>query len=110
MRRILNPYLYRWLEVKKSGFATSEDRSHGIVGIIESYSELLKSKDVGVLLCLLGSALLDGIHPNQLCACGSEEKFKHCHMKKIVRVLDAVPHEILFHDFRQIENYWRKKK
>lgn len=110
MRRILNPYLYRWLEVKDTGYATSDDRSHGIVGFIDSYSELLNTEDVGVMARLIGSALVNGLRPNQPCACGSGVKSKHCHMKRVRRLLDAMPQDELIRDFRFLDFCWRKKK
>ncbi len=108
MNRIVNPYLYRWLSVKEAGVPAWEDRSHGLDGLVESYSELLKSDDVGVLVRLLTKAIVDGIHPNQPCSCGSGVKFKHCHMKRVRRIMDSVPHDVLFSDLGYLNKMVRR--
>lgn len=103
MKKIVNPYLYRWLFINKFGKEPWADRSHGKTGIIEFYSEYLKvqknSKTIKAFLFILinGNARL-----NTLCPCGSGKKLKSCHMHKLNKLLLNVPKDCFQYEFRSL--------
>jgi len=58
--------------------------SHGKLGLFEFYSDLLKTQDANKWLEYFKHVFLnDGItyHRNDKCFCGSDSKFKYCHLK-----------------------------
>ena len=100
MTEILNPYLYRWLYIKRFGKEPWIDRSHGNEGIIESYAEALeipadKSVVEGFLALLMGKKT----RANSLCPCNSGKKVKCCHRKKLDKLLTTIPSQVFLRDW-----------
>ena len=100
MTEILNPYLYRWLYIKRFGKEPWTDRSHGNMGIIESYAEALDiSSDKNTVKKFLVLLLENKTRANSLCPCNSGEKVKCCHRKKLDKLSTKIPAQIFFRDF-----------
>ena len=100
MAEILNPYLYRWLYIKKFGKEPWVDRSHGNMGIIESYAEALDiSSDKNTVKKFLALLLENKTRVNSLCPCNSGKKVKCCHRKKLDKLSTKIPAQIFFRDF-----------
>lgn len=105
IKKILNPYLYRWLAYKK-GYPVWEDRSHGIEGLIEGYRFLLKVQTIKQVYHSLSFILTnDHFQTSQPCPCGSGLKTKHCHRKLFHQVSTRVPKNILAKDWSVIAKY-----
>lgn len=95
INEILNPYLYRWLYIKKFGKEPWADRSHGNKGIIESYAELLSIQaDKEIINSFLDLLVENKTRANSLCPCNSGKKVKCCHKKKLENLLKKVPQQI----------------
>lgn len=97
MTEILNPYLYRWLYIKRFGKEPWTDRSHGNMGIIESYAEALEiPADKNIVKEFLALLMEKNTRANSLCPCNSGKKVKCCHKKKLEKLLNKIPQQIFF--------------
>lgn len=99
MTEILNPYLYRWLYIKRFGKEPWIDRSHGNDGIIESYAEALEiPADKSIVEGFLALLTDRNTRANSLCPCNSEKKVKCCHRKKLDKLLTTIPSQVFLQD------------
>ncbi|MBL7739078.1 MAG: hypothetical protein JNK14_07655 [Chitinophagaceae bacterium] len=73
------PFFFNQTFRRINGYFINE-RSHGLLGIIEFYQQQLKEKNPLKLLQLL-RFVLNGIEPNRvdLCFCGKKIKYRKCH-------------------------------
>ncbi len=79
-------YFYSVTYFKKYGKVPYGERSHGMFGIIESYSERYGTEDINLLIKLL--SYLAGIYEfrgHKSCPCGSGKNFRNCHGKQLLR-------------------------
>ncbi len=75
---------------EQTGKLPTGERSHGIRGIIEFYSEELKVNDVSFIkrfLEYLSKPRLKGHWP---CYCGSGKKMRHCHLNQILKYRNEI--------------------
>lgn len=99
MTEILNPYLYRWLYIKRFGKEPWADRGHGNAGIIESYAEALEiPPDKTIVKDFLAFLAEKNTRANSLCPCNSGKKVKCCHRKKLDKLLTRIPSEVFLRD------------
>lgn len=99
MTEILNPYLYRWLYIKRFRREPWIDRSHGNRGIIESYAEALEiPSDKNIVKEFLALLAEKNVRANSLCPCNSGKKVKCCHRKKLEKLLTAIPSQVFLRD------------
>ena len=99
MTEILNPYLYRWLYIKRFGKEPWIDRSHGNEGIIESYAEALEiPADKSIVEGFLALLTDRNTRANSLCPCNSGKKVKCCHRKKLDKLLTTIPSQVFLRD------------
>ncbi len=68
------------LNGSKSSF---EERGHGVEGIIEFYSEELKTKDKSVILKFLDYLTAKKVKKHWRCYCGSGKQLRYCHIDKL---------------------------
>lgn len=103
IQKVLIPNL-AWRVCKLEGLTTELDEyRHGILGIIDSYKEKLKTDNVRLILVLLGRAALNQIpERNDLCFCGSEKKYKLCHHQAI-ESLKLIKRDVLIKHFKAIK-------
>ncbi|MQA92755.1 MAG: hypothetical protein GEU90_21460, partial [Gemmatimonas sp.] len=59
------------------------ERSHGALGIIEAYSEMLHTTDVPVIVRFIGVLSRRKLRPRSQCPCGSGRAIHSCHMRKL---------------------------
>lgn len=90
------PYLYNQTFRKRNGYFYKE-RSHGDLGIIESYQEILGIRSIGKIIEALNYV---GSHKEpdrtSLCFCGSGKKFRKCHRDQF-RTLKKIDDVMLLH-------------
>lgn len=60
-----------------------EGRGHGVEGIIEFYSEELKTKDKSVILKFLDYLTAKKVKKHWRCYCGSGKQLRYCHIDKL---------------------------
>lgn len=99
MNDILNPYLYRWLYIKKFRETPWIDRSHGKEGLVEAYAELLEiPPEKTVVKSFIALLAANNARANSPCPCNSGKKVKSCHRKKLEK-LQKLPPQIFLQDF-----------
>lgn len=104
IEEILNPYLYRWLYITKYNKEPWADRSHGIIGIMEAYSEMLSVPcDKNMICNFISLLMLRNTRANSLCPCNSGKKVKCCHRKKLEKLAGEIPTSVFYKDFLYIK-------
>jgi len=79
------------------GKSSFEGRGHGVEGIIEFYSEKLKTKDISVIVKFLDYLTAKKVKKNWKCYCGSGKQLRYCHIDK----LNNLRAKILRHDAKK---------
>ena len=79
------------------GRSSLEGRGHGVEGIIEFYSEELKTKDISVMVKFLDYLTAKKVKKNWKCYCGSGKQLRYCHINK----LNDLRAKILRHDAKK---------
>jgi hypothetical protein len=67
-------------------------RSHGAIGILESYEELIGSQDVTTVLRYLEVLSRPKLRPRSPCPCGSGKAISACHMRSLAELRGNVPY------------------
>ena len=71
------------------------ERSHGVLGVLESYSELLGvPQDVKIIRNYLRLLSRKKISGHALCPCGSRKRLRDCHRNEILKLSEVVPRSI----------------
>lgn len=79
----LIPYFFNQRYREENGFFLNE-RSHGVLGIIEYFIDYFNTSDITLILNLLVETRnIKGLKSNTKCLCGSERKFKKCHRRSL---------------------------
>ena len=95
----MDPYFLCWLWYTRHNELPWGERSHGIIGLIESYQELLKLKNLQHTIRFMTEFIKNKIHHNQSCPCESGLPFKKCHRNTIQELEYNLPKGQLIHDF-----------
>jgi hypothetical protein len=99
IKNLLNPYLLCWLWYQRKNKMPWGERKHGIMGLIESYQELLKLIDIKHTIQFMVEFIKNRIHHTQNCPCGSGLSFKRCHGNIILELENNLSRGQLIHDF-----------
>lgn len=89
---------------KREGQYLNGEYGHGIKGVQEFYSNLLKTAEVNKWLSYFRYIFLgvgNKYGRNDKCFCDSNEKFKNCHLK-IFELLREIGYEQCLYDFKRI--------
>lgn len=82
LENVLNPHLCREYVKEATGCYPTGERSHSPEGQWESYYELLETQNKEDILNEIDFALKSpSIKRNDICRCGSNKKYKNCHLK-----------------------------
>jgi hypothetical protein len=99
---LLNPYLLSWLWYDKFNEMPWGERKHGYIGLVESYQELLRLKDIRQTISFMVEFVKNKIHHRESCPCGSGLSFKRCHRNIIFEYESSLPKGQLIFDFISI--------
>jgi hypothetical protein len=79
----LIPYLFNQTYRKVEGYYTGGEYSHGLMGIYEFFSSILRTEsDIGKTLALMHYIATEPrLNRSNKCFCGSNELFRKCHMQ-----------------------------
>jgi hypothetical protein len=79
----LIPYLFNQTHRKIEGYYTADEYSHGLMGIYEFFSSILRTEsDIGKTLALMHYIATEPrLNRSNKCFCGSNELFRKCHMQ-----------------------------
>jgi hypothetical protein len=78
------------------------ERSHGILGLLESYQELLKINGKRRVIPFMIKFVKNEIYQWQECPCGSGLPFKKCHRNITIQVQNYLPKGQMALDFIDI--------
>jgi len=96
---ILNPYLLSWLWYNRFNEMPWGEREHGILGLIESYRDLLKLNDIRHTISFMRGFVNNKIHNKEYCPCGSGRLFRKCHGNIVYKYECSLPKDQLIRDF-----------
>ena len=96
---LLNPYLISWLWYDSFSEMPWGERRHGSMGLVESYRDLLKLKDIRHTISFMLEYVRNKIHHKENCPCGSGLSFKKCHGNIVSKYEDSLPKGQLIYDF-----------
>lgn len=84
----VKPYLFNQTHRRLKGYFLNE-RSHGILGEIEFYQEVFKTKSL-LKIIEWGIFILNNDEPNRVsdCFCGSTSKYRKCHREAFRKLKD----------------------
>lgn len=75
----VEPYYFSYEYYQRYGRYPFGERSHGAVGLIETYSEFFKEKDLMKTVLLMKAIAASNYRGHALCPCGSGKKYRQCH-------------------------------
>jgi hypothetical protein len=99
MLNLLNPYLLSWLWYDRFNEMPWGERKHGDIGLIESYRDLLKLKDIRHTISFMVEFVKNKLHHKENCPCGSGRLFRKCHGNIIYKYEYSLPKGQLINDF-----------
>jgi hypothetical protein len=102
IRNLLNPYLLGWLWYQRFNEMPWGERTHWLIGLLESYQELLNIKEKQYVLPFMYRYVRNELFQWQECPCGSGLPFKKCHRNLLNRLENRLPKGQLVHDFINI--------
>ena len=82
------PYFFNQTHRRLEGYYVNGEYAHGIRGIYEYYSDVLKTGDNIQRTILLMEYIATHDHPDRtsMCFCGEKLKFRHCHKAAFVKL------------------------
>lgn len=108
INNLLIPYLYRFSFIYKFGHAPFGEYSHGVLGLIEFYFELLEINSISTLGTMILLVLENNYRGHSPCPCGSSKRLRNCHGLKL-KMISKLPVERLQLDLINISNFLEKK-
>jgi len=76
------------------------EREHGPMGLVESYQDLLKLKDIRHTIYFMLEYIENEIHHKENCPCGSGRLYRKCHRNTVLKFENSFPQQRqLIHDF-----------
>lgn len=102
-------YLYRYSYLEKYKEEPFAERSHGVKGKLEFYSEVLGTSDVPVIIKYLKIIFRPKFGGHLLCPCGSGKQIRNCHQKNISE-LSNISKAIISDDLEQLLKLQRSFK
>lgn len=104
--KFAHPYLANHVYKLKTGRYANEEFSHGTLGIIEGWNQILHSNDTKQTLSLLKRmAGIESMAFNQLCFCNSGKKYKRCYLLNEVAHRMNIPLYQIMNDIKTIERF-----
>lgn len=105
MENYVECYFFTYEYYKRYGEFPYGERSHGVMGIIETYQDIFKSKDVVETFQILQHICLKKYRGHLQCPCKSGKKIRNCHGKYIIKFYNSeYVRSILLKDYDMIIN------
>jgi hypothetical protein len=98
------PYFANQIHKKQTGEYKNGEYAHGIKGIFQFYEALFKTSNTDLWIEYFKNAFRNlkvDCRRNDLCFCGSKEKYKNCH-SAIFQTLQQIGEKRVFNDFSLI--------
>jgi hypothetical protein len=87
------------------GKSSVGERGHGVKGIIEFYSEELKTSDLVVIRNFLSYLAKNGVKGHWDCYCGSGEKMRNCHFDILLNLKSKISYNIAKRSLDLVTDY-----
>jgi len=87
------------------GKSSIGERGHGVKGIIEFYSEELKTSDVVVIRDFLNYLSKQEVKGHWDCYCGSKKKMRDCHFDILLHLKSNIPCDVARRSLDLINDY-----
>lgn len=105
INKIVVPYFQNQSYYEINGCYRHGEYSHGVIGSIEGYQDILKVKDIRIICMMLFGRINNyKIRPNDKCYCGSQRKIKKCHHNSY-REFRQIDVSIIKSDFNSIMEF-----
>lgn len=86
------------------------ERSHGTLGILETYQDVFATRDVAKAYLILKFITSSSYRGHLQCPCGSGKKIRNCHGKKMLFAYQSkIVMDIMRKDFFKIDAFVRKE-
>ncbi len=85
MQKCVEPYYFSYEYYQRYRELPFGERSHGLLGVLETYQELFHEEDPVKVLALMRSICEDSYRGHALCPCGSKRRFRICHGPTIMK-------------------------
>lgn len=82
----VEPYYFSYEYYQRFGEFPFGERSHGTLGVLESYQDYFSANDIAQAYNILTFVCNSPYRGHQPCPCGSKRKLRNCHGKKILTV------------------------
>jgi len=84
VRQYAYPYFANQLYFKQEGHYAAKEYKHAFDGVKQFYHESLNIRDTKSAMDILTGIIINKLPSrNQVCLCGSNKKFKDCHLKTV---------------------------
>jgi len=80
------------------------DRSHGIVGLIESYGEMIGLEGESAIRCCLEYLSKEQLKGHWTCYCGSAKRIRNCHLEELRALRLRIPQHIAHLALTRLDN------
>lgn len=82
-------------------------RKHGVEGLLESYTEILGTKEFKVIYNFISYLSKNQIKGHWSCYCQSGKRLRHCHLKKVFEYRSKISIEIAYESLKKLglENF-----
>jgi hypothetical protein len=104
----LDSYLAGYMFFSKYEFMPFEERSHGVEGKIEFFQDYF-SCSYNKVKEWVNVLYNGGKGRNEKCICGSNKKYKRCHLDKVNELLNNASLESIKNTCEELLNYYGKK-
>lgn len=104
MDEFVEPYFVSYEYFRLYGEFPNGERQHGIIGVIESYQDLLHTDTLATTYNVMTHIRDNSYRGHQLCPCGSSAKLRNCHGKWMLPFYnDNRIKEIMLKDLQELE-------
>lgn len=103
------PFLYSYSHYQKYGKLPYGELSHGALGILESYKEMLRVTNNNVVLKFLYILATGKYRGHHVCPCGSAMKIRKCHGPQILTLMKYQDTVEFTQEYMECLNFVSKK-
>ena len=87
IENLVIPFFFNYIHLQTYGSLPFGERSHGILGILEFYSDFFQCSDHEVILKLLKILGTYGYQGYEKCPCNSGKKLRNCHGRQLLKCM-----------------------
>lgn len=108
VENLVIPFFFNYVHLQESGNLPFGERSHGIQGILEFYSDFFQCPDQEVILRLLKILGTSGYQGYEKCPCWSGKNLRNCHGRQLVKCMQLQSPQEFMAEYWGILEFSRK--